>query len=34
MFNNDLENCISYDVINCIEGDDEGNLWMGQIQVK
>lgn len=28
-FNNGLENCISYDVINCIEGDDEGNLWIG-----
>lgn len=27
--NSSLENCISYDVINCIQGDDEGNLWIG-----
>ena len=27
--NSSLENCISYDVINCIQSDDNGNLWIG-----
>ena len=27
--NNTLENSISYDVINCIQGDEKGNLWIG-----